>query len=697
MSEVELTREGGAPASSASSVASSTAAAPAPHLEALVLAARERDVPDGVVRMAAELLSLEPGLDDDERLALVLLLVSLLVSERAGSTRLPIVGDAARGALVGLFRELGKGVLDAARADSLVRSVTALVTSGRLARLVGRTPGERRPLVWSGAFLATHRLFTHEERVAARVARLWGGATDEARLAAGRRALADVVRAPPSPGGAPRALSREQEAAVLSLARRRLSVVSGGPGTGKTSIVVAMLRVAVRLGVSPERIALAAPTGKAAFRMGESVQGSLATVATPTFEDRTLERALAEGALSPRTLHRLLQYSRQSGRFGRHENHPLEAELVIVDESSMLDLLLLDALTAALRDDARLVLLGDAEQLPSVEVGAALAELVSLARAPFAEGAVSVLTKSFRMREDDPDGRAVLGFARAVARGEVDKLDARRGSTLFTVRSHASELSLRGVELLSTPEREPGARGLELEALSRSLARHAAVSPGAKKALRGVDVVPSGTSLGGYVVTPRGLPALAEVAAVHAAVRVLGLTKSGPAGTRALSTELHRLALASGPVLGGARFEGGALALGEPVLVTVNDYERALWNGDQGIVVRARPPVGAPFAAVAFARGEGFVAYPLADLEGQLELAHTLTVHKAQGSEVDVVVLVLPPGDAPLLTREVVYTAVTRARRGAVLVGSPALLALAAGRRDERRSGLAERIRALST
>jgi exodeoxyribonuclease V alpha subunit len=228
-------------------------------------------------------------------------------------------------------------------------------------------------------------------------------------------ALADVEARPAAPAGAPIELSGEQRKAVLLAASRPLAVVSGGPGTGKTAICAALCRVLVRTGVAPDAIALAAPTGKAAQRLTWSITGALAALARPGDEDARLAAELP----ASRTLHRLLGYHPATGRFRHHRQFPLPADVVIVDEASMIDLELMERLVRALAPKTRLVLFGDADQLPSVEAGAVLRDLAACGEDA---GFACRLERSFRMDPSDPDGRAILAAAHAVRAGRPAEL-----------------------------------------------------------------------------------------------------------------------------------------------------------------------------------------------------------------------------------------------------------------------------------
>jgi exodeoxyribonuclease V alpha subunit len=233
--------------------------------------------------------------------------------------------------------------------------------------------------------------------------------------------------------------------------RRSLTAISGGPGTGKTSVVVSILRVLARLGVDLESVALAAPTGKAAKRMEESVQKGLLAIPNRSEVDEEILECLPEA----RTLHRLLGYSPKMGGFRHHENNPLANEIVIIDEASMIDLGLMDRLLRAVPMDARLILLGDADQLPSVDAGAVFRDLL-----PPKEGvpdddprrdASVVLSESYRMDLSDSAGRNILKVAAKINAGQAESLfdpNAPQDETI-TERPSVDELTFHGAELLA--------------------------------------------------------------------------------------------------------------------------------------------------------------------------------------------------------------------------------------------------------
>lgn len=577
------------------------------------------DLGDDSIFLAEELVAQAWMLGESERLALALLVLAVAAAERQGSTRLPLFGDA-------LGRRIGE-LCAAAQLDvepaRVVREIRQMVADPRpgLVSLIGR-PGEDRPLIATREAVATHRLHSCEVRLAAFV---------RARRAAAPLefddgALAEVARSPV-------VLSDEQRAAVAFAASRALAVVSGGPGTGKTAICAALCRALVRNGVAPAGILLAAPTGKAAQRLGASVRGALAGATDEA--DRRLAAELPEA----RTLHRLLGYQPESGRFRHHAGAPLRGEIVIVDEASMVDLVLVEKLARALAPATRLVLFGDADQLPSVEAGAVLRDLAS--------ADACRLTRSYRMDESDPAGRAILEAARSVRAGRVGPWPSPDPAPVARLVDHWFESRISG--------------GGRWALLARAVSRMNDVGGG------GHD------------------RELGELTRHLESSRMLSVTRRLRRGTEALNRHFHRRAAAAlGIAQSAARFD---FLPGEPIVVRENDHARALYNGDCGLVAAAGRGADG-LRAVFSGQDGGWRVFPLAALRPRLELAYALTVHQSQGSEYDHVALVLPDADMPLATRELVYTALTRARRSIALFGSAEVLRAAVARSAERFSGL---------
>jgi exodeoxyribonuclease V alpha subunit len=605
----------------------------------------ERDDDDFVPSyLAWEIARSARGASDAERAAVEALAAASVTMLEAGSTRMPL--DRTR--LAALLGGLGTGdrVDDALALLDRVRRGDA----GPLSILFGK-PGERKPLVIDGEWLSTEKMRTVEERfcvrVRAKVART--ALVDDKTI---RKSLQAVVAGPP-------ALSDEQKAAVRAALSSGLALVTGGPGTGKTTIVVALLRALHWAGVPAESVAVAAPTGKAAHRLEQAIAAGLA--AGP----RDLAQiGLSEALPAPQTLHRLLGWSPAKGRFARHENDRLPHKVVVVDEASMIDLLLMDRLFRALGDDARLVLMGDADQLPSVEAGAVFRDLCA------GLGAAR-LSKNLRVAAD-PSAHRIVSLAKVVNAGVAD--DRLRS---VVVATSPEGLAFAGVEHVHGPFATVGDAFLDRWWDARI------ASPDFERTASRVYTEDSGS------VREEDRADLGTLYDHLAGARILCATRVQ--GYPACADEINRRLLARLAAAGSVRItRRGAHVPGAPVLIQRNDYERRLFNGDQGVVVKVDRGRGeVPELMAAFARGQGFELWPVDDLP-DLGVAFAMTVHKAQGSEVDHVALVLPDVDIPLLTRELIYTAVTRARRSVALVGGHELLARAVSRSVERHSGIAD-------
>ncbi len=624
--------------------------------------------------LAQELSALLPGLAD-EKDAFEAMVVAALLAANQGSSRLPLDPGV-------VARLLAPCVDDA---PSLAADAVRVVRDPKAATVVG-SPGSFLPLIIDGDWLYSQRLLLYEERLAgalrARIGRpffAWGEATLN-------DALADLAARPTRlPGGEAMTLSAEQRYAILTALHLPLSIITGGPGTGKTSIVVSLLRLLARLGIEPDSIALAAPTGKAAHRLGESIDAQLESLDDPASQDQSLRASLA----SPRTLHRLLEYSPSQGTFRRSADFPVNASVVIVDEASMIDLVLMERLSSAVADDARLILLGDAEQLPSVETGTVLRDLIPDATSTetpwrhlvpdleerHGEEATSRhavrLTTSYRMSESNIAGSAVLRVAESIRSGRADDAVAALG-----------ELEDGGVLLRPIDHEDERERRSMLRDFADSwYDEHIGTLPHRDQVFGSAFPLVEGE------FSAKDEAVIDDVFAHLQTARILCLTRVWATGADALNVLFHgRLAREMG-------FEGVApdYLPGDLVLMQRNDYERGLFNGDQGLIVNVT--IGEDTKPmVVFPEGHGYRAHHLPALRGQLDHAFAMTVHKAQGSEFDEVAVILPDEEIPLLTRELLYTGITRCRRKATVVGTEQMFRIAVERPIARFTGVRERL-----
>lgn len=528
----------------------------------------------------------------------------------------------------------------------------AWVRALRASPVVG-APGDFTPLVLDGAHrLYLHRYWDYEETVAAfvreRAARP-PERVDEAVLAAGLRRL--------FPGAGP---DGQRIGAALALHRSFL-VLSGGPGTGKTSTVVKILALlAEQPGGESLRAALAAPTGKAAARLKEALRSAKASLSAP---HRVLEQIPEEVF----TAHRLLGTIRGRPRFRHDADNPLPFDAVVIDEASMVDLPLMAKLVRALPHRCRLLLLGDRDQLASVEAGAVLGDLCGSDRL----GLVSPEVAAFVARtsgDEVPPERVATGGAPPLA-GSVALLDK---NYRFGSGSGIGAVS-RAVNA------GDAARALE------------ALSAGSQGDVSWVRLDGTGSDLRPLAVRAaaahrHALQASTPEEALEALGRfqILCALRVGPHGVERVNALVERELAAAGVIdrpRAGQRWYNG-----RPVMITVNDYRLGLFNGDVGIALEE---AGSEFQVYFPAAGQGLRSLPPARVP-EHETVYAMTVHKSQGSEFDEVLLLLGSQPSRVLTRELLYTGLTRARRRVELWSTERVFREAVARSVERSSGLRE-------
>jgi exodeoxyribonuclease V alpha subunit len=418
----------------------------------------------------------------------------------------------------------------------------------------------------------------------------------------------------------------EQRAIAESAARRGTTVLTGGPGTGKTTTVARLLAIVAEQhqhlhGRAP-RIALCAPTAKAAARLTEAVAEQTA-VLDPADRDRL-------GDLAASTLHRLLGARWGSTRFRHDRDHRLPHDVVVVDETSMVSLTHMARLLEAVRPTARLVLVGDADQLASVEAGAVLSDVVEgLSGHPAAPVARLVTGHRF----DGP----IETLAAALRAADAD-------AALEVLTSGHAE-----VQLLD-PDDPAVVEQLTDDVVEHAVAVWRAADAGdAQGALRALD-----------------------------AHRLLCAHRDGPFGVRGWNARVERLLADRTSVTPYAEWYPG-----RPVLVTANNHTLGVYNGDIGITVRGQDD---RLVVALGARTLAVTRLP------DVDTLYAMTVHKAQGSQAGVVSVVMPPDESSLLTRELFYTAVTRAQRQVRVLGTEQSVRAAIVRDAQRASGLARRL-----
>jgi len=529
----------------------------------------------------------------------------------------------------------------------------------------------------------------------------------------------------PSPSPPPASLSSPdwQRIACGLAARHAFFIITGGPGTGKTTTVVRLLAVlqglAAAAGSELLRIELAAPTGKAAARLTESIRSEAGKL-----PDRY--RSRAEIPTEVKTLHRLLGSLPNSRHFRHHPANPLPADLVVVDEASMVDVEMMAQLIAALRPQARLVLLGDKDQLSSVEAGAVLGDLCQRAershyRADTAQWVQRVTGQAIPDELIDDDGGALdqsvvmlrksYRFSEAGGIGALAKLvNAGDAAAKLPSSTSTSSNQLRAVLGLFDQDQDPALgliRRMRLAdindpAFARLILEAYDHAQSYLRKLR--ETEPTNAA------DQAALDAWAAgVLDAQKGFQLLTPLRQGPWGVAGLNQRIIDLLNRSG-LLRGPGSEPNRLAAGlsprqwfagRPVLVTRNDYGLNLMNGDIGVTLSVSAGASASASAspdsaksvrrlrVAFPSPDGRVRWVLPSRLQHVETVFAMTVHKSQGSEFTHTALVLPETSNPVLTRELFYTAITRAKqRFTLLYSHQGVLREALGQRVQRVSGL---------
>ena len=510
--------------------------------------------------------------------------------------------------------------------------------------------GIATPLVLNHERLYLHRLWQSEGQVA-RFFTL-RAEMEEMDLAAAQRVLSTLFGDSPD--------DWQKIAAAVALTRKT-AVISGGPGTGKTTTVAKLLAAMIRLSHNSLRIQLAAPTGKAAARLTESLGKALQALSV---SDEERARFPSEAT----TLHRLLGAQPDTQRLRYHATNRLHLDVLVVDEASMVDLSMMAKLIAALPDHARVIFLGDRDQLASVEAGAVLGDICRCAETGYslarAQQLVALTQCTLDGADDDgaPDVR--------------DSICLLRKSYRFDASSGIGQLA-RAVNLGDAREVEAvfnaAFEDIDFQALQNGDAYQTML-----------DAVAEGYRPFLKLVQSRA-PAEAILQA-FSRYQLLCALRDGPFGVQGLNQRIEQrlvqLQRIRRPAVGSRWYAG------RPVMVTRNDSALGLFNGDIGITLRD-------------AENQLKVFFPLPD--GSIkavqpsrlpthETAWAMTVHKSQGSEFDHTALVMPAQFSPVLTRELVYTAITRARQRLTLYSEPAVFQRAVQLQTQRRSGLVERL-----
>jgi exodeoxyribonuclease V alpha subunit len=498
-----------------------------------------------------------------------------------------------------LAMDNGHSCLQVEQDDAALLAQSALVSAG-----------EKTPLVLLHGRLYLHRYYQYESRLAVQLKCLAGK----------EHACPDMQKMLDDAFGVETDETNWQKKAAETALKKWLAIISGGPGTGKTTTVVKILGLLLQAEGTDLQIALAAPTGKAAMRLQESISNSVKGL---SFPNEILEKI----PLGASTLHRLLGVRRNSPQFRHNSANPLPWDVVVVDEASMVDLAMMSKVVDSLRPGARLILLGDKDQLASVESGAVLFDCIRSLPHNTVE-----LKKSYRF------DTGIKTLATAINRGA--------GKEAWDVLA-----------------------GDEFDNVS---------------VLRNSYFDYIGEMYSAYieVVYRAAQPDLQEVFNAFGRFQVLCATRHGNRGVQRLNAVIESYLKRKGYSAVADHWYAG-----RPVLITANDYSLDLFNGDIGICL---PDPSDGRMKVWFERGDGSFKSCLPYRIPRCETVYAMTIHKSQGSEFSEVVVILPEDESRLLNRQLVYTAVTRAKEFVHIVASKKILVYALQSDYPRYSGLSQ-------
>jgi exodeoxyribonuclease V alpha subunit len=448
-----------------------------------------------------------------------------------------------------------------------------------------------------------------------------------------------------------------QKVAAVAALRKNFCVISGGPGTGKTSTVVKIIALLLELARGGQlRIALAAPTGKAAARLNESIRSLKENLdCAREIKDRIPEEVC--------TIHRLLGSKGNSGKFNFSQENRLPFDVVIVDEASMVALPLMAKLAVALKKDSHLILLGDKDQLASVEAGAVLGDICGV-------GGLEPFTPEFCDYVARVSGEHIPSILPGIQLPPLaDSMVVLKTNYRFSAYSGIGAL---GIAVNS------GEGGVAIAILSDASTpnvnwRNVPAPDMLKREL--VETILEGFST--YLMAKSPIEALKA----FDGFRVLCALRKGPHGVAAANGYIEEILSENGLIkINNECYHG------RPVMITVNDYDLQLYNGDIGVIFVDPKDGGVP--RVYFPASDGALRCISPVRLPAHETVYAMTIHKSQGSEFERILFLLPSTDTEILTRELIYTGITRAKSAVDIWGNEDVFINAVSRRVERDSGL---------
>jgi exodeoxyribonuclease V alpha subunit len=462
-------------------------------------------------------------------------------------------------------------------------------------------------------------------------------------------------------------LDEQQIKAVTTAVNSKFSIISGGPGTGKTSIIATILKAFSSKYPQVEMFALCAPTGKAAYRMTRSIKE---VILQNPHKKTQFELDLLEKTAGV-TLHRLLGYSPKHGVFQHNKENPLPYRVIIVDEASMIDTILMKQLFSSLDEETHLILIGDSHQLPSIGSGAVLKELISFHQMETRKDSygnsiknvVTILNKNHRsnnlinrcaqiINSDRPSSESFFEIVKTLKSNGIPQKEG----LFFIPQSETNEISdfLENWFETFSPFGENNC-DLNLHFTNQSEKGALLESENLKSLFYRLDEK-----------------------------KLLCATNHFKMGTISINRWFHkkRESLSQG--------QTGDFLSYEPVMIIKNDYTRDLFNGDQGLIININNSQGQTETMAVFHKNEKFRSFPLNAIAKNLTLAYAISIHKSQGSEYKMVGIILPQTPIPLLTKELLYTGVTRAKETLFFVGNLDILIHGINKKTVRTTSIKE-------
>ena len=512
----------------------------------------------------------------------------------------------------------------------------------------------------------------------------------------------------------PANFNNEQTLAMMIPTYHNLSIISGGPGTGKTSIIINLIRMFVRLGIPVEKIKISAPTGRAAQKISESILQNLKSLKNINDTDKNIEK------ISSSTIHRLLKYDPGTNSFHHNSKNKIDADVLIIDEISMVDAIILSKLLDAVEDNTRVIFLGDRNQLPSIEAGAILADLIpDETKISYSDKFIKMINSVLQKKSDHFNDKiaknthllqnmvvllqknfrsekSIQKFSNEINNQDISAIDEI--PVLKTAEFKKDSIPLLDCNIINWPDPnnydenlksnsntgvfkiyEENNNILEIHAIFSSWINHQFINRIIKNE-KYLDLI---TEISEYklnkFINKRAIEILEKLFIFIDHAKILSPLNSGLTGTSGINSFIIKIF--------HKKFDSSSNAKvfsGMPIMITKNDYGKNLFNGDTGIILRQKDN---QYYGIFMRSGE-FISYPI-EMLNSYKPAFAITVHKSQGSEYNEVLFIIPESTPEkMISKEIIYTGITRAKDLIVLYSTDEKLKKGTMEKIERESGI---------